>query len=64
MSKCGIVIESWKLDVFKSKLTDSGYLFNQCPGPAPGTLLLQVETDNVPALANVIEKAHVACRRH
>lgn len=58
MSKAAIAIDDWKLPIFERRLTQSGYAFTNVGVLVKGVLVLQVETDNVEALAVVIKAAN------
>lgn len=53
--KAGIGVDNWKLPVFRKRLTEAGYSYEDA-GPLTGdTTLLTVETDNMFALKKVLE---------
>lgn len=56
--KAGIVIDDWKLPIFKRHLSQAGHVYEQAPGVTKATLLLTVETDNVAALEIVVRAAN------
>jgi len=58
MAKTAIAIDDWKLDIFDKALTDAGYTYVKNPGVTRDTLLLSVETDNIPRLAQVVKMAN------
>lgn len=61
--KAGIVVDNWKLPVFRTRLTEAGYEY-QDGGPLPGdTTLLTVETSDMLALKKVIEACQTECRK-
>lgn len=61
--KAGIAIDGWKLDIFDRHLKDGGFEYVKCPGITADTLTLQVETDDVNKLAQVIQRAQLECSR-
>jgi hypothetical protein len=54
--RIGIVIDDWKLGVFREILTDEGYKFEQSDGVTKDTRSLFVETDDPVGLKRVVEK--------
>ena len=54
----GIVIEPWKLSIFKKHLRVAGLTFTQTKGPVPGTILLTVRCESPIAIKPIIEAAH------
>lgn len=60
--KAGIVVDDWKLLVFRKRLEEAGYEYTDGGGPLVDTTLLLVETDNLLALKEVLEKCQAECR--
>lgn len=59
MKRAGIAIDSWKLAIFQRHLTAAGYTVEKRPGlTTPDTLMLQVMTDDLEALAKVVRAAN------
>lgn len=58
MQKAGIVIDEWKLPIFKRHLEGSGYSFENAGHFTPDTLVLRVDTTNVVALGEVVKAAN------
>ena len=58
MLKSAIVIDSWKLKIFKKTLNEAGYEFDEHPGVTPTTLCLIVETDCPGNLHKFVTKAN------
>lgn len=56
--KVAIAIDDWKLPIFERHLRQSGYRFKNFGLFSAGVLVLQVETVNVVALAEVIKAAN------
>lgn len=55
----GIVIEPWKLSIFKKHLDAAGLSYTQQrPGPVPGTILLTVRCESPIAIKPIVEAAH------
>lgn len=62
MLKAGIAVDDWKLPVFRKRLEEAGYTYED-RGPLTGdTTMLSVETDDIRALAGVLEKCQAECR--
>lgn len=60
--KAGIVVDNWKLPVFRRELTAAGYQYEDGGALTADATLLTVETSNVLALKAVIERCQVQCR--
>ena len=61
--KAGIAVDNWKLPVFRKRLKEAGYEY-QDGGPLTGdTTLLTVETSDMLALKKVVERCQVECRK-
>lgn len=58
MKTAGIIIDAYKLPVFKRVLDASGYKYTEHKGPSSDTLILKVEYAWVHALKPVIEQAN------
>lgn len=56
--KAAIAIDEWKLPIFERRLKQAGYSFKNAGHITPGTLVLQVETTNLEALAEVAKAAN------
>ncbi len=63
MKTAGVVLDSWKLPVFKRHLDAAGYSYTEMPGPVAGTLLFQVEYEWVHTLKPIIEAAEKECKK-
>lgn len=61
--KVGIALDDWKLPVFRKRLTEAGYEYEDAGSFTPGTTILTVETDDMLALKKVIEGCQSECRR-
>ena len=61
--RVGIAIDDWKLPVFKRRLTEADFTFEQRVGVTPDTLMLYVETKEFNRLGCVIEDAAAECAR-
>lgn len=53
--KAAIVLDDWKLSVFKKILDREGYNYSQHSGPMEGCITLQVETDSIAKLKPIVE---------
>ena len=61
--KAGIAVDNWKLPVFRKRLTDAGYEYKDAGALTHDTTLLQVETDDMIALTDVIAACQTECRK-
>jgi hypothetical protein len=61
--KAAIIIDSWKLPMFKRNLDKAGYAFTQADGLTPDTLILSVETTNINGLNDLVIKAQKECKQ-
>lgn len=61
--KIGVVIDSWKLPIFKRHFENAKYEFEQFPGVTENTLLLQVHTDNPKFLEVICRSAQKEAAR-
>jgi hypothetical protein len=57
MKTAAIAIDAWKLPIFERHLRQSGYSFTNAGTLVPGTLILSVSTENLDALAEVVQAA-------
>jgi hypothetical protein len=61
--RAGIAVDNWKLPVFRKRLKEAGYEYEDS-GPLTGdTTLLTVETGNFLALKKVVERCQAECRK-
>lgn len=63
MLKAGVVIDNWKLPIFKEHLTKGKYTFEEFPGLTPDSMLLQVHTNSVVELEPVVRAANEEAAR-
>ena len=64
MSKtAGVVIDAWKLPVFKRHLDAAGYQYTEHPGITSDTLTLRVGYKLVAEIKPIIEAANSECAR-
>jgi hypothetical protein len=61
MKTAGVVIDEWKLPIFKEHLDAAGYTYSQHPGVMKNTLTLRVQYEWVAKLKPIIEAAQAAC---
>jgi hypothetical protein len=61
MMKIGIILDDWKLPLFKILLTDAGYSYTDKGSLSFETTLLLIETDDVVTLKIVIENCQAEC---
>jgi hypothetical protein len=59
----GIVVDDWKLPVFRRQLETAGFAYTDGGGPIPGVTALKVETDNLLALKCVVEACQLECAK-
>lgn len=58
----GIVIDSWKLSIFRRHLLNAGYNYTTQGSPDSKILVLQVKYEQVDALEPVVRAANAECR--
>lgn len=63
MKTAGVVIDDYKLPIFKRVLDAAGYKYTEGPGVVKGTTLLRVEYSWVNTLKPVIEQAEKESRK-
>lgn len=56
--KAAIVIDSWKLPIFKKHLTQANFIYTQSPGLTANTLTLTVKTARELTLADIVRSAN------
>lgn len=61
MKKAGVVIDDWKLPIFKRHLDMAGFAYTEHPGITEGTLTLRVEYKWVGELKPIIKAANTEC---
>lgn len=61
--KAAIALDDWKLPVFRKRLTEAGYQYQDAGAFAGANTLLTVETDDFLALKKVIEACQTECRK-
>lgn len=60
--KAGIAVDNWKLPVFRKRLRDAGYEYQDGGALTDDTTLLTVEADDMLALKRVLEGCQAECR--
>ena len=61
MKKAAVIIDKWKLAIFKRHLEKAGYTYTELAGVTNDTLTLQVHYEWVVNLKPVIEAANREC---
>jgi len=61
MKTAGVVIDDWKLQIFKKHLDAAGYAYTEHPGITEDTLTLRVKYEWVAELKPIIEAANKEC---
>ncbi len=61
--KAAIVIDDWKLPIFKKTLDSEGYKYSEHKGPADGCITLSVETDSIAKLKPIVERINKEARK-
>lgn len=62
MKTAGVVIDSWKLPIFKRHLDESACTYTEHPGYSSFTIILKISYEWVADLKPVIEAAEKECR--
>ncbi|MCH9712762.1 MAG: hypothetical protein K0U20_09080 [Proteobacteria bacterium] len=64
MLKAAVVIDAWKLSIFKNILDDAGFEYTEHKGPGKKLITLQVQTETAEKLKpHVIKATNIANRR-
>jgi len=61
--KAGIAVDNWKLPIFRKRLANAGYEYEDGGALTHDTTLLTVTTDDMPGLAMVIADCQNECAR-
>lgn len=61
--KAGIALDDWKLPVFRQRLEQAGYTYEDAGAPAPGLTMLTVHFTDQAALTEVVKQANAECTR-
>jgi hypothetical protein len=59
--RAGIVVDDWKLAIFRKRLTEAGFVYEDGGAPVPNCTNLLVETNNLLALKKVVEACQAEC---
>jgi hypothetical protein len=62
MLKSGIVIDDWKLSIFKKHLDQSGFEYTINPGITKNTLVLMVKSEFVSDVQKIAISANTECK--
>lgn len=62
MKTAGVVIDDWKLPIFKKYLDAAGYIYTEHPGITAKTITLRVQCEWVSKLKPIIEAANEECK--
>lgn len=63
MKTAGVVIDSYKLPVFKKHLDSAGYCYTEHAGPTAKTLVLRVKYEWAAKLTPIIEAAEIESKK-
>lgn len=63
MKVAGIALDDWKLPIFRKRLTEAGFKYEDAGPLTPNVTLLRVKTDNMMRLAQVIQTCQNECAR-
>lgn len=64
MMKAGIVVDDWKLPIFRTRLAQAGLKYEEAGGALlAGATLLRVETSDLNKLNAVLEACQAECKR-
>lgn len=61
--KAGVVLEKWKLPIFKKHLDKAGFEYEERPGLLENCVTLHVQFDDVSELTPIIKAANLAAAR-
>ena len=61
--KAGIAVDNWKLPVFRKRLTEAGYKYEDAGAFTADTTVLTVETNDMLKLKALLEKCQAECRK-
>ena len=57
MKKVAIVLNTWKLPIYKKILDEENFKYSEFKGPMPGCITLTIETETIEKLHLVVIKA-------
>lgn len=61
--RAGIVVDNYKLPVFRKRLTEAGYTYTNAGAFTGDTTILHVETDNAIKLHALLKRCQAECRK-
>lgn len=61
--KAGIALDDWKLPIFRQRLEQAGYAYEDGGAPAPGVTILNVQFLDQAHLTRVVTEANAECSR-
>ena len=61
--KAAIVLDDWKLPIFKRHLNDAGFEYTQFSGPTQGCITLTVITEDAARLGEVVRTANIEAKK-
>jgi hypothetical protein len=61
--KAGIAVDDWKLPVFRQRLTEAGYTYEDAGEAMPGITMLTVVTNDLLKLKRVLQDCQSECAR-
>ena len=60
--KAAIAVDDWKLPVFRKRLTDAGFKYEDAGEFTPGTTILHVHYESINPLYQVIAASERECK--
>lgn len=60
--KAAVVVDDWKLPIFRQRLAAAGYSFEEKGAFTEGTSILHVETQDAAALKTILQRCQKAAR--
>ena len=61
--KAAIALDDWKLPIFRERLTEAGFTYEDAGEFTPEMTVLTVVTQDMVRLERVVRRAHDACKR-
>jgi hypothetical protein len=61
--KAGIVLDDWKLPIFRKRLTAEGYRYEDGGSPSPGLTVLTVHFHDLGAMTEAVASAQAECQK-
>lgn len=59
--RAGVICDDWKLPVFRKRLTEAGFTYEDGGAPIPNCTNLIVVTDDMVGLAAVVAECQAEC---